>query len=373
MRFVVRTPTRPISHENRLLPSAESPKGSIRDKAVSPGLHPDYSFEQFVVGDANRLAHAAFLAVAERPGRIYNPLLVCGDVGLGKTHLLHALGHVLHARGSRVVYAPAETFTNDLVEAIRRRQAPAFRAKYRDADLLLVDDVQFMAGKESTQEAFLHAFNALHRRGRQITLSSSLPPQKIPGLDGRLRSRFEWGLVVGLEHPDIETRLAILRAKAAQRGLPISDEVLLYLAGRARGTVRELEGWLNRVVAHARALDRDVDESLAREALAAFTAEAAPPTLAAVLQAVADFYELAVDDLQGPTRSKTVVRPRQVAMYLAREEAGASLAAIGSILGGRDHSTVLYGHNRIRSTLSEDPSLQHDLVRIRARLHPPVP
>ena len=374
VRFVVRAPAAPsTSDEGPLLAGAESPEDRHAEIDSAFGLHAAYTFERFVVGDANRLAHAAFQAVAEQPGLTYNPLLVCGDVGLGKTHLLHALGHLLHARGQRILYAPAETFTNDLVEAIRRRRAPAFRSKYREVDVLLVDDVQFMAGKESTQEAFFHAFNALHRRGRQIALSSSLPPQKITGLDGRLRSRFEWGLVVGLERPGLETRVAILRAKATQHPVPVPDDVLHYLAGRVRGSVRELEGSLNRVVAFARTTDRRPDETLAREALAGIAPEPTPPSLEAVLQAVARFYELDLVDLQGPARTKAVARPRQVAMYLAREEAGASLAAIGSVLGGRDHSTVLHGDSRIRSSLSQDASLRRALVRIRTILYPSVP
>ncbi|MFQ5946074.1 MAG: chromosomal replication initiator protein DnaA, partial [Anaerolineae bacterium] len=374
VRFVVRAPVAPSTmEEGPLLAGAESPEDRRAETGSAPGLHAAYTFERFVVGDANRLAHAAFRAVAEQSGPTYNPLLVCGDVGLGKTHLLHALGHLLHAHGQRILYVPAETFTNDLVEAIRRRRAPAFRSKYREVDALLVDDVQFMAGKESTQEAFVHAFNTLHRRGQQVALSSNLPPQRIPSLDARLRSRFEWGLVVRLERPDLETRVAILRAKSVQHPAPVSDEVLLYLAGRLRGSVRELEGSLNRVVAFAGATNRRLDETLARDALAELGPEPVPPSLEAILRAVARFYELDLVDLQGPARTKAVARPRQVAMYLAREEAGASLAAIGSVLGGRDHSTVLHGDSRIRSSLSQDASLQHDLVRIRAMLYAPVP
>lgn len=374
VRFVVRAPaTQPAPEEMPLLGGAASRSSSQTSAGSSPSLHPDYTFERFVVGDANRLAHAAFRAVADQPGRAYNPLLICGDVGLGKTHLLHALGHLLHARGRKVLYVPAETFTNDLVDAVRHGRAPAFRSKYRDADLLLVDDVQFMAGKESTQEAFFHAFNDLHRRGRQIALSGSLPPKRIKGLDERLRSRFEWGLVVILDPPDMETRVAILRAKAAHHAISVTDDVILYLADRVRGSVRELEGSLNRVVAFARTTDRDLDAVVARQALAGLGPEPSRPTLEAVLDAVAEFYELELSDLQGPTRKKAIAGPRQVAMYLAREESGAPLAAIGSVLGGRDHSTVLHGHGRIRSDLSQDASLRQDLVQIRAMLRAPVP
>ncbi len=338
-------------------------------------FNPRYTFDSFIVGPGNRLAHAACMAVAEHPTRAFNPLFIYGGVGLGKTHLLHAIGHVCKANGLHTLYVSAETFTNDLIEAIRHQATGAFRETYRTVDILLVDDVQFIAGKESTQEEFFHTFNALHGNGAQIVISSDRPPRAMATLEERLRSRFEWGLIVDIQPPDLETRIAILRRKIAETGIQVPDEICFLIAERFQSNVRELEGALNRVVALATLTPQPLTVDLALRVLEDMVASVRPQvTPEIILQTVADFYGLSVDALTGTSRRQEVVRPRQVACYLLRQEADASLTQIGQWLGGRDHTTVLHACERITAALEEDNALRREIQAIRERLQrePPV-
>jgi chromosomal replication initiator protein len=337
-------------------------------------LNPRYVFDSFVVGLGNRLAHAASMAVAESPAAAYNPLFLYGGVGLGKTHLLHAIGHACHAHGLRVLYASSEDFTNDLIEAIRARTTDAFREKYRTADLLLVDDIQFIAGKESTQEEFFHTFNTLHCAGKQIVLSSDRTPKAMVTLEERLCSRFEWGLIADIQPPDLETRIAILRSKAAAcaaagSGAAVPDDILALIAARVQSNIRELEGALNRVVALSRLTHQPLTADLAETALSELQPRRNKLTEEHILDAVADHFGVERAAFEGKSRSRAIARPRQVAMYLLREETGASLPQIGALLGGRDHTTVLYGCERIAGLIEEDAEMRRELVSLRQRLY----
>lgn len=346
-------------------PAAETPAG--RGGLEGAVLNPQYTFDTFIVGNSNRLADAAARAVADNPGTAYNPLFLYGAVGLGKTHLLHAIGHEIRKRGLKVIYVTSERFTNDLISAIREHRAADFRQRYRQADVLLIDDIQFIAGKESTQEEFFHTFNALHEARRQIVLCSDRPPKSIATLEERLRSRFEWGLIADIQPPDFELRVAILRAKASDRGLPdIPTDVVEYIARAAQSSIRELEGSLNRVLALAALTNRPVTLDLARAALSdlAEPAERRFITPETVVEVVARYYKTDPRALRGKARDKDIVLPRQVAMYLLRKEADCSLIAIGRELGGRDHSTVLHGCERIETALSVDGRLRNEVAEI---------
>ncbi len=332
-------------------------------------LNPRYTFETFVVGSSNRLAHAAAMAVSDSPAMAYNPLFLYGGVGLGKTHLLHAIGHRCQGKGLSVLYVSSEQFTNDLINAIRTHTTEEFRVKYRNTDILLIDDIQFIAGKESTQEEFFHTFNTLHASNRQIVLTSDRPPKAIPTLEERLRSRFEWGLTADIQPPDLETRIAILRFKAEQQPIAISEEIINAIAQRVMSNIRELEGALNKVVAYAR-LTHTVPTNETLEAALRDFAQA-PKTLTPeqVIAAVARFYRVSEKDIKGRRRNKDIVRPRQVAMYLARQETQASLPEIGAALGGRDHTTVLYGVEKVTGLLDQDNTLRREVMAIRELLY----
>jgi chromosomal replication initiator protein len=310
-------------------------------------LNPRYTFDTFVVGSGNRLAHAACQAVAEKPARAYNPLFLYGGVGLGKTHLLHAIGNACHGSGLNVLYVSSEEFTNDLITAIRTHTTQAFREKYRSADVLLVDDIQFIAGKESTQEEFFHTFNTLHGQDKQIIVSSDRPPKSLVTLEERLRSRFEWGLTADIQAPDLETRLAILRSKAERTGRQISDEILDSIAKRVHSNIRELEGALNRIIAYADLSGVSLTPSLVDVALSDLLPQKRniPPNK--ILEAVANTSGIGVDELVGQNRSAKIAIPRQLAMYLLREFNEISLPQVGEILGGRDHTTVMYAIKKI--------------------------
>lgn len=310
-------------------------------------LNPRYIFDTFVVGSGNRLAHAACQAVAEKPARAYNPLFLYGGVGLGKTHLLHAIGNSCHSRGLKVLYVSSEEFTNDMINAIRTHTTQAFREKYRSADVLLIDDIQFIAGKESTQEEFFHTFNTLHGQDKQIIVSSDRPPKSLVTLEERLRSRFEWGLTADIQPPDIETRLAILRSKAERTGRQIPDEILEGIAKRVQSNIRELEGALNRIIAFADLSGSSLTPSLVEVALADLLPQKRniPPTR--IIEAVAADGDIDVNELIGQNRSAKIAIPRQLAMYILREFNSISLPQIGEILGGRDHTTVMYGIKKI--------------------------
>jgi chromosomal replication initiator protein len=332
-------------------------------------LNPRYSFESFVVGPGNRLAHAASMAVSENPADAYNPLFIYGGVGLGKTHLLHAIGHACQTQGLRVLYISSEEFTNDLIEAIRARTTDAFREKYRTADVLLVDDVQFIAGKESTQEEFFHTFNALHGTGKQIVMSSDRPPKAMVTLEERLCSRFEWGLIADVQPPELETRIAILRSKAADFGVDVPDEILSIIAHRIPSNIRELEGAFNRVIALSQLTHQPLTPDVAESALSHMRPERSRLSEQQIIEAVAKHFGVEVAAFEGKSRSRAIARPRQVAMYLLREETGASLPQIGAMLGGRDHTTVMHGCERISEMLEQDPDLRREVVRLRQRLY----
>ncbi len=332
-------------------------------------MNPRYVFDTYVVGSGNRLAHAACLAVAEKPARAYNPLFLYGGVGLGKTHLLHAIGNACHQRGLNVLYVSSEEFTNDMINAIRTHTNQAFREKYRSADVLLVDDIQFIAGKESTQEEFFHTFNTLHGQDKQIIVSSDRPPKSLNTLDERLRSRFEWGLTADIQPPDLETRLAILRSKAERTGRQISDDILESVARRVQSNIRELEGALNRILAFADLSGTSLTPSLVEMALADLLPQRGDVEPGKIIELVAREWHTSVEALIGRDRSQKIAQPRQVAMYLMRKETDASLPQIGQVLGGRDHTTVMYAIEKIASDIETKTDLRKRVVNVKQQLY----
>jgi len=374
---IVFTARAPEQDENLILVPEAVPEeehtprngGSARTNGrPSDTLYPGYTFDSFVVGANSRLAHAASMAVAENPGHAYNPLFICGGVGLGKTHLLHALGHAAQQRDLSVLYVSSEWFTNDLINAIRTQKTEEFRGKYRNSDLLLVDDIQFIAGKERTQEEFFHTFNALHSAGRQIVISCDRPPKALVTLEDRLRSRFCWGLIADVQPPDFETRVAILRAKADGISASVPDDVLAYIARKIPSNIRDLEGALNRAVVHARVMHMPLTLEAAQTALESILAHAGDLSPQQIVTAVAQHYNLSEEQLTGPSRVRAVSIPRQLAMFLIREETGTSLPRIGALLGGRDHTTILHGCEKIGSQIETDDQLRRDWLAIKEML-----
>ncbi|HVB96839.1 MAG TPA: chromosomal replication initiator protein DnaA [Chloroflexota bacterium] len=370
---VTRTPrSAAASVAVREIPAAPPPlPPARRAEVMSPMLtawqpNPNYTFETFTVGKSNQAAHAAAMSVAEDPGRGYNPLFIYGGVGLGKTHLLHAIANVVVRSGSRTLYVPAEDFTNDLVNAIREHRTDDFRLRYRTIEVLLVDDVQFIAGKEATQEEFFHTFNALHNVGHQIVLTSDRPPKAIANLAERLQSRFAWGIAIDVQLPDLETRRAILQAKAAFQQVDVPEAVIDFLASAIQSNIRELEGALNRVVAYSRLMNQALSVNMARAAIEDLVQSAQKRLLSPsdVVDAVCRYYRIEPRALKGKERVKEVVLPRQVAMFLMRQRTQSSLVDIGRELGGRDHSTVLHGCDRIQSEAQADVQLRRDLDSI---------
>jgi len=369
-RFVLDTKTLGEEDPLILLPSsAPQSEASTAKNPPSMMLNSKYTFSTFVVGPSNRLAHAAALAVAENPARSYNPLFIYGGVGLGKTHLMHALGHACQDKGLRVLYASSEKFTNELINSIRNHNTEDFRNKYRTIDVLLLDDIHFIAGKESTQEEFFHTFNALHAANKQIVISSDRAPKAILTLEERLCSRFEGGLIADIQPPDLETRIAILRFKRESLIMPVPDQVIEYIAHKFLSNVRELEGALNRVVAEAMSERQPLTVESAVVAVQDMLINQKKCTPEAVIEAVADFYSMAPEDLKGRSRNKKVVKPRQIAMYLARQETQVSLPQIGKALGGRDHTTVLFGLQKISDQIERDEILRREILAIRKMLH----
>jgi chromosomal replication initiator protein len=333
-------------------------------------LNPRYTFDTYVVGSGNRLAHAACQAVAEKPARAYNPLFLYGGVGLGKTHLLHAIGNACYADGLNVLYVSSEEFTNDMISAIRTHTTQAFREKYRSADVLLVDDIQFIAGKESTQEEFFHTFNTLHGQDKQIIVSSDRPPKSLVTLEERLRSRFEWGLTADIQAPDFETRLAILRSKAERTGRHVSDEILESIAKQIQSNIRELEGALNRIIAFADLSGSALTPSLVEVALSDLLPSRGDLEPEKIVTQVAEYYKLSIEKLLGRDRSKDVAHPRQIAMYLLREEAKISFPQIGEALGGRDHSTVMSAIDKVKDQYKNgDGRVRKDIDFLRGQLY----
>jgi chromosomal replication initiator protein len=325
-------------------------------------LNPKYIFETFIVGNGNRFAHAASLAVAEAIAKAYNPLFIYGGVGLGKTHLMHAIGHYVlqHQNNCRVMYVSSEKFTNELINAIKDDKTVKFRNKYRNIDVLLIDDIQFLAGKEATQEEFFHTFNALHEANKQIVISSDRPPKDIPTLEDRLRSRFEWGLITDIQPPDLETRIAILRKKSDQENIKVPNEILYYIANKIQSNIRELEGALIRVIAYSSLSNRDITMELCSEALKDIIPSSQPKIISVNLikNIVADYYNLKLDEFKTKKRTRNIAFPRQVAMYLCRELTDLSLPKIGEEFGGRDHTTVIHAYDKISQNIKSDPQLE---------------
>ncbi len=337
-----------------------------RNDDIQNMLNPKYTFDTFVVGAANRFAHAASLAVAEAPAKSYNPLFIYGGVGLGKTHLMHAIAHYVrdYHPDRRVIYLSSEKFTNEFINAIMDNKAENFRNKYRNVDILLVDDIQFLAGKEQTQEEFFHTFNTLHEENKQIIISSDRPPREIPTLEERLRSRFEWGLITDISPPDLETRIAILSKKAKAEGLnDISNEVMLYIANQIDTNIRELEGALIRVIAYASLVNRDIDTQLATEALKEIIPNSRPRkiTVKVVQKFISERYNVTIEEMLSRKRTKSIAYPRQVAMYISRELTDLSLPKIGQEFGGRDHTTVIHAHKKISESIETDPEVQSEI------------
>jgi chromosomal replication initiator protein len=357
----------------------KSPAGLIEvpgvvDMPIIEGgtFNPRYTFENFIVGPSNRMAHAVAMSVAERPGRAYNPLFMYGGVGLGKTHLLQAIGHSLQPQGHRVLYVSSELFTNEMISAIRTGSTEQFRAKYRQVDVLLIDDVQFIAGKEQTQEEFFHTFNALHSANRQIVMTSDRAPQAIPTLEERLRSRFAWGMIADIQSPGLETRIAILQAKADSIGVQVPDDVLTLIAQRAHRNIRDLEGALNRVIAHAQILNKPLNVGVVEDALAYLQPTQSKLSLETILDIAAQYFGISVADLTGRSRNARIALQRQIVMYIMREETGASLPQVGEALGGRDHTTVMHGYERVASELDNDAELHRQVAELRERLYQPA-
>ena len=328
-----------------------------------------YTFENFVVGSSNRLAHAASLAVAERPAQAYNPLFLYGGVGLGKTHLLHAVGNHCLSHKQNVMYVTSEEFTNDLINAIRAHTTQAFREKYRHIDVLLIDDIQFIAGKESTQEEFFHTFNSLHGQEKQIVITSDRPPKALVTLEERLRSRFECGLAADIQPPDFETRVAILRSKSERIGRSIPSEIIETIARRVQSNIRELEGSLTRVLALSDLSDLPLDAKLVDVALADLLPKPSSIEPGQIMSEVAGAFGVTVENLLGADRRQAVVLPRQIAMYLLREEAKYSLPKIGEALGGRDHTTVMYACQKVTDMLERDDKLRRQVIKIREQIY----
>jgi chromosomal replication initiator protein len=332
-------------------------------------LNARYTFSTFIVGKSNQFAHAASFAVAENPGHIYNPLFLYGGVGLGKTHLLHAVGHVGEAAGLNVLYVTSERFTNEIINAIRFQKTEEFRAKYRQIDILLVDDIQFIAGKESTEEEFFHTFNSLHNASKQIVVTSDRPPKAIHSLQDRLRSRFEWGLLADVQPPEYEHRLAILRSKSESLHFVVPASVIEYIARPECSSVRELEGALNRVLAYATLHDAPITVGLAAQALENIYNEKKPVstlTVAEVLEGVCRYYNVSATLIRGKQRDREIVWPRQVAMYLMREETNASLLQIGTALGGRDHTTIMHGWEKVHTEINNNDLVRQEIAAVLA-------
>jgi chromosomal replication initiator protein len=360
VRFIVTEgeATAPLAREQTGVRPQAPPGGAPGESLAVSGK---YTFDTFVVGSSNRFAHAAARAVAEAPARAYNPLFIYGGVGLGKTHLLQAIGHHVHThkQTARVMYVSSERFTNELINAIRDDKMVEFRNKYRNVDVLLIDDIQFLAGKERTQEEFFHTFNTLYESSRQLIISSDRAPREIPTLEDRLRSRFEWGLIADIQPPDYETRIAILRKKAELDAIALPDEVAQYIAQRISSNIRELEGALSRLRAHAAISHAPISVELATDVLKELLPQARirPVTIVAIQRAVAEFFGIRVEEMKAKRRTKGVAFPRQVAMYLSRELTDASLPRIGEEFGGRDHTTVMHACERVRGALLQDAHL----------------
>ncbi len=374
VRFVVWQPTLEgdahLLSEIEIKPNLPTVFPAAPKTSGNSALRDRYSFDSFVVGHSNRMAHAACLAVAENPARAYNPLFLYGGVGLGKTHLLHAIGLECVQHGLRVLYVSSEEFTNDFIESLRMHKPQAFRDKYRQTDVLLIDDIQFIAGKEETQGEFFHTFNTLHGQDKQIVISSDRPPKAMVTLEDRLRSRFEWGLTADIQPPDLETRLAILRYKAEQISCDsITPEILELIARRVQSNIRELEGALTRVAAYANLTGKEINADTLETILADMVPKRSEVQPRYILNVVADVFGISVERILERDRSRQAAMPRQIAMYLLREDAKLSLPQIGEFVGGRDHTTVMYGCDKVSDLMERDDHLRRQIIQIRERLY----
>ena len=353
-----------------IAPVIQEPVGPQRN--LDTRLNPKYNFDNFVIGGSNRFAHAAAVAVAEAPAKAYNPLFIYGDSGLGKTHLLHAIGHYAMSLypGVRVRYVSSEEFTNDFINSIANNRGAAFQSRYRDIDLLLIDDIQFLQGKAETQEAFFHTFNTLHDHNKQVVITSDLPPKHLTGFEDRMRTRFEWGLITDVQTPDLETRIAILRKKAQSEQLRVPDEILEFMATKVSSNVRELEGTLIRVTAFASLNRTPVDMQLVQTVLKDVITLDDDTIIAPtdIISATADYFKLTVDDLYGSSRSQQIATARQIAMYLCRELTSLSLPKIGQLFGGRDHTTVMYANNKIGKLMKEKRLIYNQVAELSTRI-----
>ena len=371
--------------ESELVQSVSEAEESVSDAAVSEPvqqreaqqfdesrLNPKYSFDNFVIGGSNRFAHAAAVAVAEAPAKAYNPLFIYGESGLGKTHLLHAIGHyaqVLYP-GIRVRYVSSEEFTNDFINSIANNQGTQFHNRYRNIDILLVDDIQFLQGKAETQEAFFHTFNTLHDHSKQVVITSDLPPKHLIGFEDRMRSRFEWGLITDIQVPDLETRIAILRKKAQSDQLQVSDDILEFIASKVSANIRELEGTLIRVTAFAslnsQVVDMPLVQTVLRDVIMLDADNEISPT--EIINQTADYFNVGVDELYGSSRSASLANARQIAMYLCRDLTSLSLPKIGQLFGGRDHTTVMYAHKKIAQLMTERRAVYNQITELTNRI-----
>lgn len=342
------------------------------NEEIQCNLNSKYTFDTFVVGNSNRFAHAASLAVAQAPAKAYNPLFIYGGVGLGKTHLMHAIGHYIleHNPSSKVMYVSSEKFTNELINSIRDDKNVEFRNKYRNIDVLLIDDIQFIAGKERTQEEFFHTFNALYEANKQIIISSDRPPKEIPTLEERLRSRFEWGLITDIQPPDFETRIAILRKKAMMEKLTVPDEVINFIATKIETNIRELEGALIRIVAFSSLTNKPIDLALAEHVLKDILPNSKPKSVSVmdILQVVGNYFSVKIEDFKSKKRTKEIAYARQVAMYLCRELTDFSLPKIGEEFGGRDHTTVIHACEKISRDIQKDPQFASLIENLKKKI-----
>ena len=373
--FKLKSDVKEPEKENRLINVTNNTVSQLA--LQNANLNPRYTFDTFVVGKNNNLAHAASLAVAESPGEIYNPLFIYGGVGLGKTHLMHSVAHFIlkNNPSAKILYVTSEKFTNELIDAIRNKNnvsTTEFREKYRNNDVLLIDDIQFIIGKESTQEEFFHTFNALYEAKKQIIISSDRPPREIETLEDRLRSRFEWGLLADIQSPDYETRIAILRKKQELDGYSVSDDVIEYIASNIKSNIRELEGALNKIIAYANLEKREINIDLAEQVLRDIISpnEKKVITPEFIIDTVADHFDITPSDIVGSKRSSKIVFPRQIAMYLCREMLDAPLTGIGKMMGDRDHTTVMHGIEKIEKEMSAKDSVRNTVDILKKKINP---
>ena len=356
---------------------AKTKKVSFSDKADKSNLNPNYTFDTFVVGSNNRFAHSASLAVAESPGEAYNPLYIYGGPGLGKTHLMHSIGHFILERNpdAKIIYVTSEEFTNEVIESIRSGNAAAMnklREKYRTIDVFMIDDVQFIIGKESTQEEFFHTFNALHSAGKQIILTSNKPPKEMETLEERIRSRFEWGLMADIGTPDYETRMAILRKKVEADEMSLSDDILNYIATNIKSNIRELEGALNKLLAYSNLEKTEITMDIAIKELQNIITPDKPKEITPqlIIEVVSEHFQISLDQMISKNRSKDIARPRQIAMYLCKNMTDTPLDSIGALLGGRDHSTIIHGVQKISDEYESDDNTKNLIDTIKKKINP---